>query len=53
MIDFETALKIHDLLIDEFGGTPGIRDHSLLDSALNRPFQTFDDELLYPSIIDQ
>ena len=53
MIDFETALKIHDLLIDEFGGTPGIRDHSLLDSALNRPFQTFDGELLYPSIIDQ
>ena len=53
MIDFETALKIHDLLVDEFGGTPGIRDHSLLDSALNRPLQTFDGELLYPSIIDQ
>ena len=53
MIDLETVLKIHDLLIDEFGGKPGIRDHSLLDSALNRPFQTFDGELLYPSIIDQ
>lgn len=53
MIDFETILKIHNLLIDEFGGTQGIRDHSLLDSALNRPFQTFDGELLYPSLIDQ
>lgn len=53
MIDFETALKIHNLLIDEFGGTRGIRDRSLLDSALNRPFQTFDGELLYPSLIDQ
>lgn len=53
MIDFETTLKIHNLLIDEFGGTRGIRDHSLLDSALNRPFQTFDGELLYPTLIDQ
>jgi len=53
VIDLKTVLKIHDLLIDEFGGTPGVRDHSLLDSAINRPFQTFDNELLYPSIIDQ
>jgi death on curing protein len=53
VIDFETTLKIHNLLIDEFGGKRGIRDHSLLDSALNRPFQTFDGELLYPSLIDQ
>ena len=53
MIDFETTLKIHDLLIDEFGGTRGIRDRSLLDSALNRPFQTFDGELLYPTLMDQ
>ncbi len=53
MIDFETTLKIHNLLIDEFGGTRGILDHFLLDSALNRPFQTFDGELLYPSLIDQ
>ncbi len=53
MIDLITVIKIHNLLIDKFGGTPGIRDHSLLDSALNRPFQTFDSELLYPSIIDQ
>ena len=53
MIDLETTLKIHDLLIDEFGGTRGIRDRSLLDSALNRPFQTFDGELLYPTLIDQ
>ena len=53
MIDLKTVLKIHDLLIDEFEGTPGVRDHSLLDSAINRLFQTFDNELLYPSIIDQ
>jgi death-on-curing protein len=53
VIDFETILKIHDLLIDEFGGTRGIRDRCLLDSALNRPFQTFDGELLYPTLIYQ
>jgi death-on-curing protein len=53
VIGFETTLKIHNLLIDEFGGTRGIRDRSLLDSALIRPFQTFGGELLYPTSLDQ
>jgi len=53
VIDFETALKIHDLLIEKFGGSRGIRDRSLLDSALMRPFQTFEGKLLYPSFIEQ
>lgn len=28
---------IHQRLIDEFGGPPGLRDRGLLDSALHRP----------------
>jgi death-on-curing protein len=53
VIDFEITLKIQNLLNDEFGGTRGIRDRSLLDSALNRPLQTFDGELLYPTLLVQ
>lgn len=31
------ATAIHDEAIYEFGGLPGIRDHGLLESALDRP----------------
>src|ERR1700733_10259504 len=37
----ETVLAIHGQLLDGFGGLAGVRDESLLDSALNRPQQSF------------
>lgn len=46
-------LHLHSKLIDEFGGTHGIRDEGLLESALYAPFQTFDGQDLYPSIIEK
>lgn len=33
----EEALHLHALLVDRFGGTPGVRDLGLLESALARP----------------
>ena len=36
-LSLEEALAIHERLIEKFGGTPGIRDHGLLESALFRP----------------
>ena len=33
----QTVLAIHDVLLAEFGGVPGIRDESLLESALASP----------------
>lgn len=36
-LSLEEALAIHERLIEQFGGTPGIRDHGLLESALFRP----------------
>ena len=44
------VLLIHDQLIVETGGSSGLRDERMLDSALNAPFQTFDGEDLYPSL---
>lgn len=35
------ALALHDTLIAEFGGRPGMRDESLLESALARSRQLF------------
>ena len=37
----EVVLTLHDVLLAEFGGPPGIRDETLLDSALARPQQMF------------
>ncbi len=47
------VLQLHACVIQRTGGTEGIRDHGLLDSALNAPFQTFDSEELYPSLIEK
>ena len=49
----EQILRLHSDLIDEFGGIHGIRDEGLLESALYAPFQTFDGQDLYPTIIEK
>ncbi len=46
----EQILMLHSQLIAEFGGSDGVRDYNLLDSALESPFQCFGGEELYPSI---
>ena len=52
MINIQDVLHVHELLIDKFGGAKGVRDFPLLESALSRPFQTFDQKDLYSSPID-
>ncbi|MEP4533487.1 MAG: type II toxin-antitoxin system death-on-curing family toxin [Cyclobacteriaceae bacterium] len=53
MISEKEVLEIHNILIERFGGANGVRDKELLDSALNRPYQTFDGKPLYPRPIDK
>ena len=43
-------LLLHEQLIAETGGSSGLRDEGMLDSALNAPFQTFDGEDVCPSL---
>ena len=43
-------LLLHSALIEPFGGSDGVRDDGLLESALAAPFQTFDGEPIYPSV---
>jgi death on curing protein len=43
----------HQRQIQRFGGTSGVRDESLLDSALAQPKATFGGELLHPTIGEQ
>lgn len=49
----DQILLLHKQLIARFGGTLGIRDEGLLDSAPNAPFQSFDGQDLYGSILEK
>lgn len=46
----EQILLLHAQLVEVTGGSGGIRDIDLLESALESPFQTYDGEELYSSM---
>lgn len=46
----EQILLLHTQLIEQTGGSNGVRDYNLLESALETPFQTFLDTDLYPTV---
>lgn len=46
-------LLLHSVLIAESGGSDGVRDEVLLDSAVNTPFQTFSGQDLYPTVLEK
>ena len=46
----EQILLLHTQLIEATGGSDGIRDVGLLESAIENPFQSYGGEELYPSI---
>lgn len=41
--------EIHEVVISETGGLPGLREASLLHAAVARPFATFGNQELYPT----
>lgn len=49
----QQVLAVHSRMIEMTGGVDGVRDNSLLDSALNAPFQTFDGKELYPALLSK
>ena len=53
LLSKEQILLLHKRLIERYGGTYGVRDEGLLDSALNAPFQSFGGEDFFPSIPDK
>ena len=46
----EKVLLLHKILAEATGGSVGIRDEGLLDSAIEAIYQTFDSNELYPSL---
>lgn len=53
MIEFltlEDVLLVHQIQIDRFGGTRGVRDEALLESALAQPKAMFGNKYLHKDI---
>lgn len=51
LLNKEQIKYLHNKMIQETGGSNGIRDEGLLDSALSAPFQSFGGMELYLSMI--
>ena len=47
------VLSIHARLIDQSGGSAGLRDPGALDSAVHQPQASFGGGPLYPTLIEQ
>jgi len=52
-LTFEQVLAIHDNQIETYGGSHGIRDLALFESAIMRPQTTFGGKDLYPSVFEK
>jgi death-on-curing protein len=53
MIDLGKAYYVHNTLIEDFGGSKGIRDLGGLEAALYRPYATFEQQDLYPTPVEK
>ncbi|HEY7089392.1 MAG TPA: type II toxin-antitoxin system death-on-curing family toxin [Tepidisphaeraceae bacterium] len=51
-LTLDEIIALHQRLIEEFGGTPGVRDHSLLQSALAMPQASFGGLYLHSTIAE-
>ena len=53
MITIKIILRLHDLSIINYGGSQGLRDQGLMESAIARPYQTFGGKDLYPTVLEK
>jgi death-on-curing protein len=49
----DQILRLHDALVEKFGGLLGIRDHNLLLSCVESPKMALAGKDLYPSVYDK
>jgi death-on-curing protein len=52
-ITCDDLLVLHELILEQSGGLAGIRDRSMLESAVAQPLMTFGGHELYPTIADK
>lgn len=52
-LTLKEALELHRRVIEQSGGSAGMRDIGLLESALAQPLMTFGGEDLYPTLTEK
>jgi len=52
-ISVEEVVELHRRVVQRTGGTLGIRDHGSLESSVMQPLQSFDDQELYPTLVEK
>ena len=52
-LTLQEVLTIHENVVEESGGSHGVRDEGLVASAVLRPQTTFSGEQLYPDLFTQ
>jgi death-on-curing protein len=53
MITKSMIIQLHELSINKYGGSKGIRDIGLLESAVVRPYQTFGGVEIYQTVFEK
>jgi len=53
IITTDEVVELHKKLVSSTGGSPGIRDMGLLESAVMGCSQTFGGEELYPTVVEK
>jgi death on curing protein len=52
-LNLKEALELHRRIIQQSGGSTGVRDFGLLESALAQPLMTFAGDDLYPTLVEK
>lgn len=50
-LTLKEALELHRRIIEQSGGSSGVRDFGLLESAVAQPLMSFDGKDLYPTLV--
>ena len=50
ILSVEEVLSLHELLIKRYGGSAGLRDRGLLESAVHSVSAAYDDTEVYPTV---
>jgi death on curing protein len=53
LLTLEQVLKLHQRVIEQSGGSIGIRNQEGLESALAQPRMSYADQELYPTLIEK
>src|SRR5947208_1687346 len=52
-LTLDEVLELHRLVLEQAGGTPGMRDLGALESAIVQPYMAFGGQDLYPTLAEK